>query len=93
MEILEILSTACSIFLRRTSHSESSMYYECHGRPLCFGQKTAFLPRASCNFSTFSFTMRCESKVRIMAFEHKSKESRAEQGPHLKPSDFAFGKP
>lgn len=90
---MEKLSTACSVTLRKTSHSESSKYYECHGRPIRFGHKTAFLPRANCNFSTFSFTMRCESKVRNMAFEHKSKESRAEQGPHLKPSDFAFGKP
>lgn len=81
---MEILSNACS-------HSEREIYYKCHG--ICFGQKTAFLPRASCNFGTFSFTIRCESKVRNMAFEHKSKKPRAKPQPHLKPSDFAFGKP
>lgn len=38
-------------------------------------------------------TIRCEPKVRNMAFEHKSKKPRDEPRPHLKPLDFAFGKP
>lgn len=38
-------------------------------------------------------TIHCERNVRKMAFEHKSKKPRAEPRPHLKPSDFAFGKP